>query len=199
MIGFNSTIWAGRSKWALLLAIFFFAMTTFAQAPDEKMVFSDEFIGPAGSQPDPSKWVREIGGGGWGNKELEYYTDSSENSSLDGEGFLVIKAVKLAPSLFLSCWYGPCKYTSARLKTKGKFDLKYGRFEAKIKIPKGQGVWPAFWLLGSNIDTVGWPRSGEIDIARRAEGRRQPGRISEWKHAGQERALARVAGRTDDD
>jgi beta-glucanase (GH16 family) len=64
----------------------------------------------------------------------------------------------------LTCWYGPCQYTSARLITKGKFDLKFGRFEARIKIPRGQGVWPAFWLLGNDIDTVGWPKCGEIDI-----------------------------------
>ena len=76
----------------------------------------------------------------------------------------VIKAIKLTPPLGLSCWYGPCQYTSARLITKGKFDLKYGRFEARIKVPRGQGVWPAFWMLGNNIDTAGWPQSGEIDI-----------------------------------
>ena len=79
-------------------------------------------------------------------------------------GSLVINAIKLTPPLGLSCWYGPCQYTSARLITKGKFDLKYGRFEARIKVPRGQGVWPAFWMLGNNIDTAGWPQSGEIDI-----------------------------------
>ena len=135
-----------------------------ASAQGGKLVFRDEFDGQNNSSLDVSKWTAEIGGGGWGNKELEFYTDSTENAHLDGSGSLVINAVKLDPPRSLSCWYGPCQFTSARLKTKGKFDLKYGRFEARIKIPRGQGVWPAFWLLGNNIDTVGWPRCGEIDI-----------------------------------
>src|SRR5262249_31444944 len=110
------------------------------------------------------KWTMESGGNGWGNKELEYYTDSVTNSFLDGSGSLVIRASSLSSPASLTCWYGPCKYTSARLVTKGKFDFKYGRFEARIKIPKGQGVWPAFWLLGNDIDSVGWPQCGEIDV-----------------------------------
>ena len=135
-----------------------------AQVRVRKAVFKDEFNGPAGSSPDSSKWISESGGGGWGNQELEYYIDSTANAYLDGHGVLVIKAEKLTPPLTLACWYGPCLYTSARLITKGKFDLAYGRFEARIKIPRGQGVWPAFWMLGNNIDRVGWPQCGEIDI-----------------------------------
>jgi len=134
------------------------------QVVTRKTAFKDEFNGPAGSPPDAAKWTAEVGGSGWGNQELEYYTSSAENAYVDGVGSLVIKAIKLPPPLTLSCWYGPCQYTSARLITKGKVDLKYGRFEARIKIPRGQGVWPAFWLLGNNIDTVGWPNCGEIDI-----------------------------------
>lgn len=129
-----------------------------------KLVFKDEFDGPLGSAIDITKWTAETGGGGWGNRELQYYTNSTDNAYLDGRGLLVIKAIKLGPPAGLSCWYGPCQYTSARLITKGKFDLKYGRFEARIKVPRGNGVWPAFWLLGNNIDVVGWPRCGEIDI-----------------------------------
>ena len=83
---------------------------------------------------------------------------------MDGSGSLVIKAVKLTPPLNLNCWYGPCQYTSARLITKGKFDQKYGKFEARIKVPRGQGMWSAFWMLGNNIDVVGWAQCGEIDI-----------------------------------
>ncbi len=135
-----------------------------AQISYRKLAFKDEFNGPAGSAIDASKWTAEIGGGGWGNQELEYYTNSTDNAYIDGSGSLVIKSIKLAPPLILTCWYGPCQYTSARLISKGKFDLKYGRFEARIKIPRGQGIWPAFWLLGNNIDTVGWPQSGEIDV-----------------------------------
>jgi len=129
-----------------------------------KLIFQEEFDGPKDSGPDPSKWARDVGGKGWGNQELEYYTDSLSNGYINGSGSLVIKAERFTPPLSLNCWYGPCKYASARLKTKGKFDFKHGRIEARIKIPRGEGVWPAFWLLGSDIDTVGWPRCGEIDI-----------------------------------
>jgi beta-glucanase (GH16 family) len=135
-----------------------------AQIYGRKVAFRDEFTGSPGSAPDTTKWRAETGGNGWGNQELEYYTNSTDNAYLDGAGSLVIKAIKLDPPLTLSCWYGPCQYTSARLITKGNFDLKYGRFEARIKVPRGQGVWPAFWMLGNNIDTAGWPTCGEIDI-----------------------------------
>ena len=135
-----------------------------AQNRYRKLTFSDEFNGKKGTAVDQKKWTIEIGGKGWGNQELQYYTNSTDNASLDGKGNLVIKAVKLSPPLTLECWYGPCQYTSARLITKGKFEQKYGKFEARIKVPRGQGVWPAFWMLGNNIDSVGWPACGEIDI-----------------------------------
>nr|WP_239088346.1 glycoside hydrolase family 16 protein [Planosporangium mesophilum] len=127
------------------------------------LTFADEFNGAAGTAPDSSKWVRETGGGGWGNQELEYYTTSTSNAALDGNGNLVITARRENPAGY-SCWYGSCQYTSARLTTNGKFTQAYGRFEARIKIPRGQGMWPAFWMLGNNIGSVGWPNSGEIDI-----------------------------------
>jgi beta-glucanase (GH16 family) len=148
----------------LLLATVLLNTTSGAQVRYRKAAFKDEFNGPAGSPVDGTKWTAEIGGGGWGNQELEYYTSSTDNAYQDGSGSLVIKAVKLLPPLSITCWYGPCQYTSARLITKQKFDLKYGRFEARIKIPRGQGVWPAFWLLGNNIDSVSWPQCGETDI-----------------------------------
>ncbi|MBK7709142.1 MAG: glycoside hydrolase family 16 protein [Acidobacteria bacterium] len=129
-----------------------------------KLAFKDEFNGAANSAIDTTKWTAEVGGGGWGNQELEYYTNSTDNAYIDGAGSLVIKAVKLNPPLSVTCWYGPCHYTSARLITKGKFEQKYGKFEARIKVPRGQGMWPAFWMLGNNIDTAGWPNCGEIDI-----------------------------------
>ncbi len=135
-----------------------------AQVVYRKMAFKDEFNKAANAPIDSSKWTAEIGGGGWGNQELQYYTNSIENAYHDGQGSLVIKAIKLAPSLNLNCWYGQCRYTSARLITKGKFDRKYGKFEARIKIPRGQGIWSAFWMLGSDIDKVGWAQCGEIDI-----------------------------------
>ncbi len=111
-----------------------------------------------------TKWTSETGGWGWGNQELQYYTNSIDNAYQNGAGSLVIKAIKLNPPLTLTCWYGPCQYTSARLITKGKFEQKFGKFEARIKIPRGQGMWGAFWMLGNNIDSVGWAACGEIDI-----------------------------------
>jgi beta-glucanase (GH16 family) len=125
-----------------------------AIAQQRTVVWSDEFDGPAGAAPDSAKWVYDMGANGWGNKELEKYTDSRANSHLDGEGHLVIEALETAPH----------KYTSARLKTQGKFSIAYGRVEARIRIPYGQGIWPAFWMLGDDEKGKGWPACGEIDI-----------------------------------
>ncbi len=107
--------------------------------------------------PNDKIWGYDIGTGtnGWGNNELQHYTDRSSNVEVK-DGMLKITAVKEA--------YEGAAYTSARLLTKGKFDQKYGRFEARIKLPWGQGMWPAFWLLGADFDTAGWPHCGEIDI-----------------------------------
>ena len=135
-----------------------------AQNSTRKLVFADEFNGASGSSADPSKWTTQTGGNGWGNKELEYYTDSPENAYLDGKGHLVIKTIKQDLPLSYKCWYGECKYTSARLTTKNKFEQKYGRIEARIKIPRGRGMWPAFWMLGNDLDKAQWPQCGEIDI-----------------------------------
>jgi beta-glucanase (GH16 family) len=128
------------------------------------LTWSDEFDGPAGASFDRTRWVADTGGSGWGNQEREYYTTRPENVALDGDGHLVITARAEPASSSLTCWYGACRYTSARLKTQGRFDQAYGRFEARIRIPRGQGLWPAFWMLGRDIDTVGWPRCGEIDV-----------------------------------
>ncbi len=125
-----------------------------ASAQDRQLIWSDEFDGAPGSPPDPAKWVYDLGGDGWGNHELEVYTDNRGNSHLDGQGHLVIQAVEATPG----------KFTSARLKTLGKFDFKYGRAEARIRIPYGQGIWPAFWMLGADIASKEWPGCGEIDI-----------------------------------
>jgi beta-glucanase (GH16 family) len=124
------------------------------------LVWQDEFNGPNGSSPDPHKWTYDLGGNGWGNRELESYTDRSENARVEN-GNLVITARK---ENFEGADHLAKEYTSARLKTQGLFAQAYGRFEARIKIPAGQGIWPAFWLLGQNISSAGWPRCGEIDI-----------------------------------
>lgn len=128
-----------------------------------KLLWSDEFEGKAGTPVDSANWVPDLGGDGWGNAELEYYTNSTDNAALDGNGNLAIVARKAEPDQF-RCYYGPCQYTSARLTTKGKVEFTYGRVEARLRIPRGQGLWPAFWMLGADIDQVSWPASGEIDI-----------------------------------
>ncbi|MFU8873974.1 ricin-type beta-trefoil lectin domain protein [Micromonospora sp. SL4-19] len=137
--------------------------STPAAAAPGAVTWSDDFNGAAGAPPDASKWRYDIGGSGWGNNELQYYTSSTRNAALDGNGNLVITARRENPSGY-SCWYGSCQYTSARLLTAGTFTQAYGRFEARIKIPRGQGIWPAFWMLGNDIATNPWPNSGEIDI-----------------------------------
>jgi beta-glucanase (GH16 family) len=136
--------------------------------PKWKLVWSDEFNSKAGTTPNPSIWGQEIGDGtvngipGWGNSELEYYTGGTSNVTTDGEGHLQITIDKADGSLM--CYYGPCLYTSARLLTKNRFEVAYGRVEARIKVPEGSGLWPAFWMLGTDIDQVNWPQTGEIDI-----------------------------------
>ncbi|AFR27665.1 glycoside hydrolase family 16 protein [Arthrobacter sp. Rue61a] len=128
-----------------------------------KLVWSDEFNGPAGMAPDPGKWTHDTGGSGWGNGELQYYTSSTSNAAADGQGNMAITARKENPAGY-QCHYGPCQYTSARLISAGKFSRTQGRFEARLKVPKGQGMWPAFWMLGDNVFTDGWPASGELDV-----------------------------------
>jgi beta-glucanase (GH16 family) len=125
-----------------------------------RLVWSDEFNGPTGSAVDSTKWSFDLGGNGWGNDELETYTSRTANAYVQ-DGSLVIKAIK---ETFTGADNRTRDYTSARLLTRRKFSQTYGRFEARIKIPFGQGIWPAFWMLGDNIDTVHWPNCGEIDI-----------------------------------
>lgn len=130
------------------------------EAPEWHLVWSDEFTGTNGPAVDRAKWGFDIGGKGWGNNELQTYTDRTTNAFVDN-GLLNIKVLR-------EKFAGPDnisrEYTSARLLTENKFTQRYGRFEARIKVPYGQGIWPAFWMLGDNIRTAGWPRCGEIDI-----------------------------------
>jgi len=121
-----------------------------------KLVWSDEFNGQKNSAVDSTKWTFDVGGTGWGNDELEYYTSGTNNAAQDGAGNLVITAKQES--------MGGKNYTSARLKTKGLKSFTYGRVEARMKLPQGQGLWPAFWMLGDDIDTNPWPACGEIDI-----------------------------------
>lgn len=135
--------------------------------PGWTLTWSDEFDGPDGSQVDPTKWNHDVGGSGWGNNEEEYYTDAGQNAVVQ-DGYLVITATTEGAAQY-HCSYAPtaagtCLYTSARLKTEGLFAQQYGRFEARVQMPTGQGLWPAVWMLGSNIGTVSWPACGEIDF-----------------------------------
>lgn len=149
----------------MLIGAFVMGLSVAAQTappppPSWKLVWSDEFNGPNGARVDSSKWVAETGGGGWGNDELEYYTSRPQNASQEN-GNLVIKVLQ---EKYTGADGVTRNYTSARLKTLGKFSQTYGRFEARIKIPHGQGIWPAFWMLGNDIEKPGWPACGEIDI-----------------------------------
>jgi len=121
-----------------------------------QLTWSDEFDGAAGTPPDRARWTHDIGGHGWGNGQLEFNTDAPANSHHDGAGSLVITALRQQ--------HGGNQYTSARLHSAGHLDQAYGRFEARIKLPTGAGIWPAFWLLGSNFSSVSWPACGELDI-----------------------------------
>ena len=124
------------------------------------LTWSDEFDGPDGSAPDPKKWTVETGEGTWQNSELEYYTARQANVRVE-KGNLIIEALR---EKFTGPEGATREYTSARLKTDKLFTQKYGKFEARIRIPHGQGMWPAFWMLGDDISAAGWPACGEIDI-----------------------------------
>lgn len=159
----NSKIMVPAAIYSLLLFTLLGCETENVQKLEQRnwqLVWSDEFDGAAGVSPDAAKWKFDIGVGpnndGWGNSELEYYTDRPSNVSMDGNGCLAITA--------RSELYSGSAFTSARIKTAGLFDQAYGRFEARIKTPWGPGIWPAFWLLGSDVETTGWPQCGEIDI-----------------------------------
>ena len=122
---------------------------------DWQLVWEDNFEGAAGESPDATKWKYDIGTD-WGNQQLEFDTDRPENVSTDGAGNLAIIARRES--------FAGSAFTSARITTQGLFEQAYGRFEARIKMPWGPGIWPAFWLLGADIDVVGWPQCGEIDV-----------------------------------
>ncbi|MEO1171772.1 MAG: glycoside hydrolase family 16 protein, partial [Myxococcota bacterium] len=127
-------------------------------------VFSQEFDEAEGTPIDTSVWNFDIGNGpnnsGWGNNEQQYYTDSTDNIAHDGNGNLRIRALEVE----FQEQFNFSRYTSARVTTLGKFDQRFGRFEASMKMPTGQGLWPAFWMLGADFPDVGWPLTGEIDV-----------------------------------
>ena len=145
-----------------LISLFLLSFVNYLRAdsiPAWNLVWSDEFDTPDGSAPNPAFWIYDLGGGGWGNEELETYTSRRENSRIK-DGHLVVEARQ---ETFTGTDGRTRSYTSARLRTKDQSAWTYGRFEARVKIPFGQGVWPAFWMLGDDISTVGWPACGEVD------------------------------------
>ena len=174
-----------RSKWispasalvALALGLSLSVNPVADAAPKKlKLLWSDEFNGQKGVRPSSKMWSAEIGGGGWGNSERQFYTDKAANASMDGAGRLVITANRISNQYAEQVGEVPgtedilnrcseCQFTSARLKTARKLSFQYGRIEARIKMPVGIGTWPAFWMLGGDLlDGVPWPECGEIDI-----------------------------------
>lgn len=140
---------------------------------DRDLVWSDEFDGPAHGGVDPQKWQFETGGGGWGSGNLQTYTDRPENAGLDGAGHLVIQA-RAEPGTE----WRPA-FTSARLNTQGRFSFTYGRIVVRAELPRGQGLWPGVWGMGADLDEVGFPASGELDIL---ESTGEPGVVSAHLH-----------------
>lgn len=131
-------------------------------AAGRSLVWSAEFGGAAGEFSDAGRWTLATGGGGWGNGELQCYTRSRDNAATNGQGQLVISALR---DPLHRCADGSWNnYTSARLSTQNSFTVTHGRLEIRAKLPSGAGAWPAFWAVGANQSSVGWPACGEIDV-----------------------------------
>ena len=146
------------------------------------LIWSDEFDG---NNIDTSKWGYDIGNSGWGNNELEYYTNRRENAYVSNS-ILHIVARKES--------YGGSSYTSARMLSKNKFNVQYGYIEARIALPSGMGIWPAFWMLGQNIDQVSWPACGEIDIIEAINNENKVYSTCHWQAGGQHADYGKSTG-----
>lgn len=162
----------------LMIAISSLQLGISSAAPKKtlKMLWSDEFNGKKGTLPSSKVWSFDLGGGGWGNSERQFYTKSPSNISMNGEGQLVITANRISNEYAEQVGDDPgtedilnrcseCQFTSSRIKTSRKLSFQYGRLEARMQLPSGIGTWPAFWMLGGDLlDGVPWPECGEIDI-----------------------------------
>ena len=146
-----------------------FSSSSFAQW---NLIWSDEFNE---SKLDENKWIQETGGNGWGNNESQYYTPSTNNLNFS-QGQLIITAKKEQ--------FGSNPYTSAKISTKGKFSTRFGKIESRIKCPQGKGLWPAFWMLGTSIDQVSWPKCGEIDIIEHINSEMKIHGTAHWDNVG---------------
>lgn len=147
---------------ATVVAVTLGAGLTVASRSDKAeaaVAWNEDFNGAAGAGVDTSKWNFDTGGSGFGNQELQYYTSGTSNVAMDGQGHLVITARKGSGG-HNDCWNGACQFTSGRIQTSGKFTQQYGHVEARIQVPNGSGLWPAFWMLGGG----NWPGDGEIDV-----------------------------------
>lgn len=149
--------------------------------------WTDNFEGLAGQPPDPAVWSHELGAGGWGCEQIQHYTSSTSNAALTGDGNLAITARRETDG----------RITSARIITKHRVTARYGRVEARIKVPAEAGTWPAFWMLGHDIDEVGWPSCGEIDVMEYVDLRPVPGpRHPPWSRLQRPRRRCRKHSRS---
>lgn len=144
---------------------------------NDVLVWFDEFDG--NGSIDTFKWTHETGGGGWGNQEVQYYTNRIDNVYKEN-GILKIKAIKEL--------YGGRDYTSGRIKTQDKFEFTYGKIEIRAKLPSSAGTWPALWMLGANFNSEGWPQCGEIDIMEQFENKNRVKSTLHWKTSDGQRA-----------
>jgi len=162
-----------------------FSSVTLQSSSSDKVTEAAEVTSSSSSSPylwhdefdsiDTTQWSFETGASGWGNNEWQYYTNRSENAFVQ-DGILHIRASKED--------YEGAKYTSARMITKGKFSFTYGTIEARIALPTGNGIWPAFWMLGENIDAVSWPACGEIDIIEAVNDENVVYGTNHWQYEG---------------
>ncbi len=155
-------------KIALIIFSFFASISTHAQWD---LIWQDEFDG---SSLDTTKWKVDVGGNGWGNNESQYYT---AQGNLNIQNSLLTITAKAEQ-------FGNNQYTSAKIKTEGKFNVRFGKIETRMKCPMGQGLWPAFWMLGSNHSTIGWPKCGEIDVIEHINSETKVHGTAHWDNVG---------------
>ena len=155
-------------KIAFIIFSFFASISTHAQWD---LIWQDEFDG---SSLDTTKWKVDVGGNGWGNNESQYYT---AQGNLNIQNSLLTITAKAEQ-------FGNNQYTSAKIKTEGKFNVRFGKIETRMKCPMGQGLWPAFWMLGSNHSTIGWPKCGEIDVIEHINSETKVHGTAHWDNVG---------------